>query len=238
MALAETSYRLGDPVLANDYYRQTLDQREAMAKLKPKDLKVLKELGDVYYMIGEFKLRCGELDAARHHMEKSRTGVRSWSTATRNVVLRRDLSLSLYRLGNLADLEKNVKAATQAYQAALAICEDTAKVSENNDRLRSSHALAHAGELARFVADRLSVGPNVDRELRIFLACCYAQIARATLPAHAELVQAALVKAVDAVRTAVRDGYRDRVYLETEPDLEPIRNRDDLKQIISEIPPA
>jgi hypothetical protein len=44
-----------------------------------------------------------------------------------------------------------------------------------------------------------------------------------------------LVKAVDAVRTAVREGFRDRVYLETEPDLEPIRNRDDFKALLGEI---
>ena len=54
----------------------------------------------------------------------------------------------------------------------------------------------------------------------------------------AEQVQTALVKAVDAVRTAVREGFRDRVYLETEPDLEPIRNRDDFKQILGEIRPG
>jgi hypothetical protein len=47
--------------------------------------------------------------------------------------------------------------------------------------------------------------------------------------------QTALVKAVAAVRTAVGEGFRDRVYLETEPDLEPIRNRDDFKQILGEI---
>ena len=42
-----------------------------MAKLKPNDLTALKELGDVYYMIGEFKLRCGDLAAARRDLENS-----------------------------------------------------------------------------------------------------------------------------------------------------------------------
>jgi tetratricopeptide (TPR) repeat protein len=31
---------------------------------------------------------------------------------------------------------------------------------------------------------------------------------------------------------------KERVYLETEPDLEPIRNRDDFKQILGEIRPG
>jgi imidazolonepropionase-like amidohydrolase len=57
-------------------------------------------------------------------------------------------------------------------------------------------------------------------------------------PAHAEQIQTALVKAVAAVRTAVGEGFRDRVYLETEPDLDPIRNRDDFKQILGDIRPS
>jgi len=43
-----------------------------MARLNPNALTALKELGDVYYMIGEFKLRCGDLAAARRHLENSR----------------------------------------------------------------------------------------------------------------------------------------------------------------------
>ena len=243
MALAETNFRLGDRALADDFYRQVLDQREAMAKLKPNDLKCLKELGDVYYMIGEFKLRCGDLAAARRNLENSRGRRKDLvDREPRNVLLGRDLGMTLYRLGNLADLEKKTDEAGREYEASLKIREDLAKVSENNDRRQTELmlALAHAGQPGRALelADRFSVGPNVDREQRIFLASCYAQVARATPPEKAEQVQTALVKAVDAVRTAVREGFRDRVYLETEPDLEPIRNRDDFKQILGEIRPG
>ena len=243
MALAETNFRLGDRTLADDFYRQVLDQREAMAKLKPNDLTSLKELGDVYYMIGEFKLRCGDLAAARRNLENSRDRRKDLvDREPRNVLLGRDLGMTLYRLGNLADLEKNADEARRLYEASLKIREDLAKISEGNDRRQTELmlALAHAGQTARALelADRFSAGPNVDREQRIFLASCYAQVARATPPEKAEQVQTALVKAVDAVRTAVREGFRDRVYLETEPDLEPIRNRDDFKQILGEIRPG
>ena len=69
------------------------------------------------------------------------------------------------------------------------------------------------------LADRFRAGPNVDRELRTYLARGYAQIATAIPADQAERVQTALVKSVDAVRTAIKEGFRDRVYLETEPDL-------------------
>jgi tetratricopeptide (TPR) repeat protein/tRNA A-37 threonylcarbamoyl transferase component Bud32 len=243
MALAETSFRLGDRTLADDFYGQALDQREAMTKLKPNDLASLKELGDVYYMIGEFKLRCGDLAAARSNLESSRGRRKDLvDREPRNVLLGRDLGMVLYRLGNLAELEKASDEARRLYEASLKIREDLATISEGNDRRQTELmlALAHAGQTARALelADRFSVGPNVDREQRIFLASCYAQVARATPPEMDEQVQTALVKAVGAVRTAVREGFRDRVYLETEPDLEPIRGRDDFKQILREMQPG
>jgi tetratricopeptide (TPR) repeat protein/tRNA A-37 threonylcarbamoyl transferase component Bud32 len=243
MALAETNFRLGDRALADDFYRQVVEQREAMAKLKPNDLPSLKELGDVYYMIGEFKLRCGDLAAARLNLENSLDRRKHLvEREPRNVVFGRDLGLILYRLGNLADLEKNADLARRQYAESLKIREDLAKISEANDRRQTELmlALAHAGQTVKALelADRFSAGPNVDREQRIFLAACYAQVARATPADKAEQVQTALVKAVGAVRTAVGEGFRDRVYLETEPDLEPIRNRDDFKQVLGEIRPG
>ena len=242
MALAETNFRLGDRALADDFYHQVLEQREAMAKLKSNDLTSLKELGDVYYMIGEFKLRCGDLVAARRNLEFSRDRRKDLvDREPRNVVFGRDLGLVLYRLGNLADLEKNADLARRHYAESLKI-EDLARISEASDFVVrpgscSTAARGPDGQSAE-LADRFSAGPNVDREQRIFLAACYAQVARATPPDKAEQIQTALVKAVGAVRTAVGEGFRDRVYLETEPDLEPIRNRDDFKQIIGEIRPG
>jgi tetratricopeptide (TPR) repeat protein len=238
MALAETNFRLGNRDLADNFYKQVLEQREAMVELKPNDLAALKELGDVNYMIGEFKLRCGDLAAARRNLESSLEKRKDLvEREPRNVLLRRDLGMTFYRLGNLADLEKHPADAKQMYETSLNIREAVAKISENNDRRQTELmlALAHTNQIKRALelADRFSAGPNVDREQRIFLAACYAQVGRATPPDKAEQIQTALVKAVDAVRIAVRDGFRDRVYLETEPDLEPIRDRDDFKALLA-----
>ena len=56
-----------------------------------------------------------------------------------------------------------------------------------------------------------------------------------TPAAQGEKVRAFQVKAVEAIRTAVREGFRDRVYLEDEPDLDPIRNRDDFQKLVAEV---
>jgi hypothetical protein len=65
------------------------------------------------------------------------------------------------------------------------------------------------------------------------LARCYA-IASRTLPAgDAARTRALQTKAMDAIRAAVRDGYRDRFYLEGEPDLAPLRSREDFKTLVT-----
>jgi tetratricopeptide (TPR) repeat protein len=242
MALAETSFRLGDRVLADGYYRQVIEQREAMAKEKPKDMLVTKELGDVYYMVGEFKLRNGDFATARNYLVKSREQRQSLvDKEPRNAFFQRDLGMVLYRLGNLADIEKNRVDASREFAATLKIRKDLVERSKDNDRRQSELmlALAHAGDTrgAIELADRFSAGPNVDRELRTDLARGYAQIAAALPADKAEHVEA-LVKSVEAVRIAIKEGFRDRVYLETEPDLLPIRDRNDFKQALDDIRPA
>jgi tRNA A-37 threonylcarbamoyl transferase component Bud32/tetratricopeptide (TPR) repeat protein len=243
MAIAETSFRLGDRTLADEYYRKVIEQREAMFAEKPKDMQITKELGDAYYMAGEFKLRGGDFAAARGYLEKSREKRLSLVTKEPlNVFFQRDLGMVLYRRGNLADLEKNREGAAREFAATLKIRKDLAVRSEHNDRRQAELmlALAHAGDTrgAIELADGFSAGPNVDRELRTDLARGYAQIAAATPADQAERVQTALVKSVDAVRIAIKEGFRDRVYLETEPDLLPIRDRNDFKQLLDEIRPA
>ena len=88
------------------------------------------------------------------------------------------------------------------------------------------------------MADRLGAGPNVDNELRVALARCYAQCARATPPEKSEQAQTFLVKAVETLRTAVQEGYRDRVTLEVEPDLDPLRGLEAFRTLVAGVRPA
>lgn len=243
MALAETSFRLGDAKMADDYYHQALDLREAAFKASPKDPKVVEELAGVNYMIGEFKLKTGDLASARPHLERSKSLrdelVRS---DPKNTIHQRDLAISFYRLGNLADVEKNEKAALEAFESARKIQQHLVEIDEHNDKrlYELMTTLAHVGqtEKATTIADRLIASPKVDNELRLEIARCYAQCARATPSEQIERQQTYFVKAMEALRAAAREGFRDRVYLATEPDLDPIRNRDDFKKILGEIRPG
>jgi tRNA A-37 threonylcarbamoyl transferase component Bud32 len=93
--------------------------------------------------------------------------------------------------------------------------------------------------LAAALADQIASAGKVDREYRLDLARCYAQCGRLTREkkdgdAVANRAQAELywLKAAGQLRAAIAEGYRDRVSLETEPDLAPIRERDDFKALV------
>ena len=99
-------------------------------------------------------------------------------------------------------------------------------------------AQAQVGQVAAAVAtaDRLAAGPMVDPELRLDLARCYATASRTLPQRETERVQAMQFKAMESLRAAVKDGYRDRAYLEGEPDFAPLRGRDDFKALLAEVP--
>ena len=210
---------------------------------KPKIPRVREELAAVNYMIGEFKMRIGDHAAARKHLGLSREIRTSLVDADpKNTVRRRDLGVSLYHLGNLADREKDPKAAREAFEAAYKVQQALVDLDEKNDKrlYELAPTLAHVGQVdkAAELADRLGAGPNVDNELRVALARCYAQCARATPPEKSGRARTFLVKAVETLRAAVKEGYRDRVTLEAEPDLDPLRGLEEFRTLVAGVRPG
>ncbi len=172
-----------------------------MAKLKPNDLTSSKSHGRRLLHDRRVQAPLRDLAAARRNLENSRDRRKDLvDREPRNVVFGRDLGLVLYRLGKSSPTwRKTPTWRKRQYAESLKIREDLARISEAHDRRQTELmlALAHAGQTVKALelADRFSVGPNVDREQRIFLAACYAQVARATPPDKAEQIQTALVKA-------------------------------------------
>ena len=100
--------------------------------------------------------------------------------------------------------------------------------------------LAHVGKIEKAVeiADRLNAGPNADNELRLEVARCYAQCARHTPADQAEKSQTLFVKALETLGTAIENGFKDYVYVDTEPDLDPLRTRDGFRTLLAKITPT
>ena len=243
MALAETSFRLGDNAGADVFYSLALQQREKMFEAKPKAPAVCEELAGVHYMIGEFKLKTGDLATAKPHLERCRELRAALVEADpKNAIFRRNLGIALYRLGSLADREKNEKAAAEVFETTRKIQQKLVDEDQHNDKRQNElmRTLAQVGQVdkAAEIADRLNAGPNADNEQRLDIARAYAQCARHTPAAQAEKAQTFQVKAVETLRKAVESGFKDYVYMGTEPDLDPIKGRDDFKTLLTRITPA
>jgi hypothetical protein len=99
-------------------------------------------------------------------------------------------------------------------------------------------SLAHVGQIdkAAGIADRFSAGPRLDNELRLEIARCYAQCARGAQDGQAARKAGFQLKAIEVLRAAVANGFRDRVDLDTEPDLDPLRSREDFQSLVAKLP--
>jgi tetratricopeptide (TPR) repeat protein/tRNA A-37 threonylcarbamoyl transferase component Bud32 len=242
LALAEVSFRSGNPAQAEAYYRQTLEWREKMFAEKPKDHIVVSELAGVNFEIGEFNLRAGNLVEARKSLERSKE-IRATLLATdpQNAMAKRNLAISFYFLGSLGDRERNQKFASESFEAARKLGQQLVDEDPKNDRrlMELMAALAHVGQIdkAIAIADRLGTLPNVDNELRVELAGCYTQCARGTPESQSARKAGFLLKAMDNLRAAVANGFRDPVFLETQPDLDPLHSRADFRALIASIQP-
>ena len=240
LALAEVSFRSGNPAQAEDYFRQTLQAREKMFAEKPKDQEAISELADVNSQIGEFNLRTGNLAEARKRFERARELRAALVQADpRKAVLRRNLAMSFYYLGCLGDREGNLKFASESFQAARKIGQQLVDEDPHNDRrlMELMVELAHVGQIDKAVAiiGQLSAVPVQDNELRVEIAGCYAQCARSASGSQAARKDGFLLKAMENLRAAVSNGFRDRVALETEPDLDPLHTRDDFRALVASI---
>jgi hypothetical protein len=158
-----------------------------------------------------------------------------------NVDYERYLGLAHYRMATLARRTGDDATAERSNQACLDIRQKLAAKDPNNVRRQMELLLIlprcgqHAGAAER--AARLEGGPNVDRELLVEVAQCYAQCAAAAeLKAEdSRLRQEYLDRAVAAIRQALAKGFKDAVMLETEPDLDPLRSHPGFQAVLVQL---
>ena len=159
----------------------------------------------------------------------------------RNAVLRRNLAMALYLLGNLGDREGNQKFALGSFEAARKLGQELVDEDPHNDKrlMELMEQLAHVGQIDKAVGiiQQLSAVPVQDNEMLLQIPRCYAQCARNAPDSQAARKEDFLLKAVESLRAAVANGFRDSVTLQTEPDLDPLRARNDFRALVAGIQP-
>jgi len=235
LALGSTAYRRGDPKQAETYLSEARARAETLLAARPDDVNAKLNMGDVLYLLGETHFFARDLVAARSDMQSCLKLYDEIAAAEpRNIYYQRNLSKAHYRIANLDLAENHLDDARTRFETVWKIRNEMIKLSRENDRRQMEWMLAEAqiGEVdqAAAIAARLGAGPRVDAELRMDLARCYA-IASRTLP-DSPRAESLRVKALESLQMAVKDGYRDRAYLDGEPDFAPLRERSEFKSLL------
>jgi hypothetical protein len=98
-------------------------------------------------------------------------------------------------------------------------------------------SLARCGEHERAadMADRIRKGAASDPGSLVDVACTFAVCSGAVAANEGQLRERYAERALEALRQAVAQGYRDVINLETEPDLDALRDRPEFQAILTDL---
>jgi serine/threonine-protein kinase len=238
LALAEMNFRLNRLPAAREYYTRCLTVREGLFKAEPNNYRSRQELARALGMAGDFFMRTDDGTEAKRHLERALALSQDvLKLDEKNTDFQRDLGLAYYRLGSLALRMKDPGAAQARFRKCLEIREGLAQADRTNVRraMELMLVLAHCGEVERAtaIAAKTRQTPLPDNELLIDVARCYAVCAAGSQNPPGAVYK---TRALEALNLAVANGYRDRVYLESEWDLSSLRDLPDFGKLLDRLP--
>jgi tRNA A-37 threonylcarbamoyl transferase component Bud32/tetratricopeptide (TPR) repeat protein len=234
--IGEIYFRLRNLKESLAYYARCATIREAALAENPKDFRLRGDLGQFYEYYGTVHLCLGDTQEALPLYDRSLQLLREVTAIDKSVEYRRNLAAALYSRGMAAQRMRDSAGAAKCFAECLQIRDELAARDSRSDRARMDLLLVlpHCGkhDHAARLAETLRSGNANDRELLLVIARCYAQCA-AAVPGDARLREQYAQQALDAVQAAVAQGYSDVMTLESAPDLEPIRNRQEYKKLLA-----
>jgi tetratricopeptide (TPR) repeat protein len=138
------------------------------------------------------------------------------------VINDRYLGLHNYRLGCLEDALGNTNEAEEYFKKSLAHHRKVFDIDNSNERRHAELMLALSRTAsvteAIEIADAFAARPNLDSEMLVDVARCYAQCSRNAGQREKELV----LKAREMLARARAQGFADEFWLRNELDLKPL----------------
>jgi serine/threonine-protein kinase len=237
--LGDVQWRLGDAKATHESFGEALRLCEDLVQSFPKSEDFKFDLATVEGAHGDALLRLGQAAEARANYQRSREIIeRLAAKDAENVPYQAFQALTYYRLATVLDRLKDPGAA-KLYEDALGLRSRLAQADPKNLPYRAelpvtlarcgkrAPALEKAAGLRREAPDKVAV---LLPAARAFAVCAAGAGDAAEKKRCAEL-------AVEALRVAAGQGYRDVAALETDPELDPIREErtfqdwlNDLKQ--------
>jgi len=221
----EESLVLYDQAIAGR--REIFERRSAMLPLK---LELAGHLGNY----GQSLMWLGQLDKAAPMIRESLQLFDEVHVADpQKADYKRQLSLALYRMATLRDLQGESAEATSLQERCRVMRQELADAS-NDEKNRINLMLINArcglAEPARRLIDELGALPAKNGELQLERARALTQLSvRAAEADRAGLIEQALT----ALERAVSEGYGDGFRVQSEPDLLPLRNEARFSQVLA-----
>ena len=255
--LFEVCLRLGDPESARDYNERSVELNESILAERPQNFGILYNLVRCMNNFGMLLYPMGrDPKGAREYHRKALELMNRWVKAepTNAEALQR-LATTLYYEATCALKSGDRSGAMAAYRRCLEIREKQATdPNVKIPRLAVMVALARCGEHARAAAiAREMVAQPPSNEMVYFEAACGFALSAGAVrdqirpaiaagdglplaPAAEALIRDYTDRAIDCLRKAKARGFADVVGLETDPDLEPIREEPAFRALVAELP--
>jgi eukaryotic-like serine/threonine-protein kinase len=235
-ALGEVRFRSRDWYAARDHFAKALEICDRVHQSAPDNPRYKQELSNTLGNFGMFHLRIGDLPAAQKHLPRCQKLIEELATLdAKDARYQRYLALADYRCGTLARLLNDPAAADRWNRLALGLREKLVAADQKSERRRIELLLVQSRTGGhKSVADeaaKILQKPNLDREVLVELAQCYSQAA-ASVPDDPALRQKYLDQSLDMLQRALKQGYKDLVLLETDPDLQLIRDQPEFKLLM------
>jgi eukaryotic-like serine/threonine-protein kinase len=236
MWLGIASWHLADTQSMQEHFAQALHIGESLAQQFPQYFPFKADLAEVQGAFGDAQLRSGKVDEAET----------SYRDSLRNLelVIAHDpddpsqlalLALTHERLGTVSARLGRSAEAEKHYQEALQSRSEWLQIEPSNVPRQTAYllALARSGKPVEAAQEAMKLRPRVahSTELLLQLARCFAMCAAQDAAQKQQHVE----RALDALRAALGDDYRDHIALQTDPCLEPLHPEKEFQQLIAQV---
>jgi tetratricopeptide (TPR) repeat protein len=234
LGLAYVRLRLGRTEESLVLYDQAIAGRREIFERRSAMLPLKLELGGHLGNYGQSLMWLGQLDKAAPMIRESLQLLDEVHAADpQKADYKRQLSLALYRMATLRDLQGESAEATSLQERCRVMRQELVDASndeKNQINLMLINARCGLVEPARRLIDELGALPAKNGELQLERARALAQLSvRAAEADRAGLIEQALT----ALERAVSEGYGDAFRVKSEPDLLPLRNDARFSQVLA-----
>jgi tetratricopeptide (TPR) repeat protein len=247
--LAQALYRMGRTDEADELVAKAMATRQSLLDDAPQSIKAQQDVAVTHWLKGDVLLRDGQNEQALAAYETAHAlRLKLFENDQENPEMQEDLARSYYRVGTAYRSLARNEDAQAAFAECLSLNEKVLAADPENKGKLMQLALVQARcgqvEEAAQITDTLrsSLYPNpgtLFRLARSYSLCALAlQEDRAEIVAeedHAEREQGYLNAALESLREAIHNGFKDPYELRFHPDLVALRKHPDFKALLADL---